>query len=61
MCARSRGSQHDAMLSGVTLRDRNDRRVCVIRRRVFMQNYSQTYFGMRFNIIEFVSLGPFDF
>ena len=36
MCARSRGSQHDAMLSGVTLRDGNDRRV-------FMQNFKSWY------------------
>ena len=34
--ARSRGSQHDAMLSGVTLRDGNDRRV-------FMQNFKSWY------------------
>ena len=38
--ARSRGSQHDAMLSGETLRDGNDRRV-------FMQNFKSWYLMSR--------------
>ena len=36
MCALLRGSQHDDMLSGVTLWDRNDRHM-------FMQNFKSWY------------------